>query len=141
MSAMASENPLVMAGKAMLTEVSSCAAAVPRPIMVTCHDLVWSRAVRERGGDIALLFSERGDELAMALEPLRLLRTDELHAEFDAFIANGPGRVPAFCAHRRRVDHQDNLVRLLSTKGANQARVRHRLILPQGLGLLPAPSF
>jgi hypothetical protein len=32
-----------MAGKAMFTEVSSCAVAVPNPIMAICHPLEWSR--------------------------------------------------------------------------------------------------
>ena len=37
------------AGDALLIEFASITAAVPRPIMVTCHGLLWSRAARERG--------------------------------------------------------------------------------------------
>src|ERR1700759_380141 len=58
MSVIERAKPRVMAGKAILTDVSSCAAAVPRPIMVTWHGLVRSRAAKEWGGGIALLFSE-----------------------------------------------------------------------------------
>jgi hypothetical protein len=55
--------------------------------------------------DIApLLFSERGDKLAMPLKPLRLLQTDDLHTQFNAFVANRTGSLPAFWVQGYRVD-------------------------------------
>jgi hypothetical protein len=54
--------------------------------------------------DIEPLFSERGDKLALPLKPLRLLQTDELHTQLDAFIANSTGGLLTFCAHGYRVD-------------------------------------
>src|SRR5690242_13288252 len=45
MSPIESSNARVMAGKAMLTDVSSCVAAVPSPITATCQGLAWSRPV------------------------------------------------------------------------------------------------
>ena len=55
--------------------------------------------------DIALLlFSERGDKLAVSLKPLRLLQTDDLHTQFNAFIANRTGGLLAFWVHGYRVD-------------------------------------
>jgi hypothetical protein len=41
-----------MAGKAIFTDVSSCVAAVPSPIMKTCQDLAWSRPAGEREGSL-----------------------------------------------------------------------------------------
>ena len=46
---MARSNPRVMAGKAIFTEVSSCAVAVPSPIIATCHAFAWSRPAGASG--------------------------------------------------------------------------------------------
>src|SRR5690348_16956899 len=43
MSPIERPNARVIAGKAILTDVSSCVAAVPSPIMATCQGLAWSR--------------------------------------------------------------------------------------------------
>src|SRR6476469_8154023 len=45
MSPIVRSNPRVMEGKAIFTDVSSCAVAEPSPIMATCHPFEWSRPV------------------------------------------------------------------------------------------------
>src|SRR6516165_6441419 len=49
MSLIERSNPRVMAGKAIFTDVSSCVAAVPSPIMATCHGFAWSKPADEWG--------------------------------------------------------------------------------------------
>jgi len=49
MSPIERSNPRVMAGKAIFTDVSSCVAAVPSPIMATCHGFAWSRPTNKWG--------------------------------------------------------------------------------------------
>src|SRR5215470_11659287 len=50
MSPIERSNPRVMAGKAIFTDVSSCVAVVPNPIMATCHGFAWSRPADAWGG-------------------------------------------------------------------------------------------
>src|SRR5215831_15064704 len=52
MSPIERSNPRVMAGKAIFTDVSSCVAAVPSPIMATCQGFAWSRPADEWGGSL-----------------------------------------------------------------------------------------
>src|ERR1700726_615941 len=49
MSLIEISNPLVMAGKAIFTDVSSCVVAVPSPIMAICQGFAWSSLNNEEG--------------------------------------------------------------------------------------------
>src|SRR5215510_302879 len=52
MSPIERSNARVMAGNAIFTDVSSCVAAVPSPIMATCQGFAWSRPAGESGGSL-----------------------------------------------------------------------------------------
>src|SRR5215475_4385519 len=52
MSPIERPNPRVMAGKAIFTDVSSCVATVPSPIVATCQGFAWSRPADEWGGSL-----------------------------------------------------------------------------------------